>query len=156
MCAEDFNYDDYEDTFDIVFTSPPYFNVERYSYDDTQSWVRYKNIDAWNTQFLQRTLDNLWPTIRSGGKLCVNISDVNAQNGSSKKEWVQICDPMNEFLDQYRDSEYIGCIGMEMASRPNSIGAGTAVETGQSNRKPEMIREANGRFCEPIWIWEKK
>ena len=154
--AEDFNYDDYEDTFDIVFTSPPYFNVERYSYDDTQSWVRYKNIDAWNTQFLQRTLDNLWPTIRSGGKLCVNISDVNAQNGNSKKEWVQICDPMNEFLDQYRDSEYIGCIGMEMASRPNSIGAGTAVETGQSNRKPEMIREANGRFCEPIWIWEKK
>ena len=130
--AEDFNYDDYEDTFDIVFTSPPYFNVERYSYDDTQSWVRYKNIDAWNTQFLQRTLDNLWPTIRSGGKLCVNISDVNAQNGNSKKEWVQICDPMNEFLDQYRDSEYIGCIGMEMASRPNSIGAGTAVETGQS------------------------
>ena len=154
--AEDFNYDDYEDTFDIVFTSPPYFNVERYSYDDTQSWVRYKNIDAWNTQFLQRTLDNLWPTIRSGGKLCVNISDVNAQNGNSKKEWVQICDPMNEFLDQYRDSEYIGCIGMEMASRPNSIGAGTAVETGQANRKPEMIKEANGRFCEPIWIWEKK
>ena len=43
-----------------------------------------------------------------------------------------------------------------MASRPNSIGAGTAGETGQSNRKPEMIREANGRFCEPIWIWEKK
>ena len=154
--AEDFNYDDYEDTFDIVFTSPPYFNVERYSYDDTQSWVRYKNIDAWNTQFLQKTLDNLWPTVRSGGKLCVNISDVNAQNGNSKKEWVQICDPMNEFLDQYRDSEYIGCIGMEMASRPNSIGAGTAVETGQSNRKPEMIKEANGRFCEPIWIWEKK
>ena len=74
----------------------------------------------------------------------------------SKKEWVQICDPMNEFLDQYRDSEYIGCIGMEMASRPNSIGAGTAVETGQANRKPEMIKEANGRFCEPIWIWEKK
>ena len=42
--AEDFNYDDYEDTFDIVFTSPPYFNVERYSYDDTQSWVRYKTV----------------------------------------------------------------------------------------------------------------
>ena len=152
--AEDFEYR--ENMYDTVFTSPPYFSVERYSYDDTQSWVRYKNIDAWNTQFLQRTLDNLWPTIRSGGKLCVNISDVNAQNGNSKKEWVQICDPMNEFLDQYRDSEYIGCIGMEMASRPNSIGAGTAVETGQANRKPEMIKEASGRFCEPIWIWEKK
>ena len=79
---EDFNYDDYEDTFDIVFTSPPYFNVERYSYDDTDK--RYKNIDT-EYSVLQRTLDNLWPTIRGGGKLCVNISDVNAQNGSSKK-----------------------------------------------------------------------
>ena len=28
----------YENFFDIAFTSPPYFNVERYSYDDTQSW----------------------------------------------------------------------------------------------------------------------
>ena len=154
--AEDFYYDGYDDTFDIIFTSPPYFNVERYSYDDTQSWVRYKNIDTWNSQFLHKTLDNLWPTIKSGGKLCVNISDVNAQNGSSKKEWVQICDPMNEFLDQYRDSEYIGCIGMEMASRPNSIGAGTGVETEEKNRKPEMIKQRNGKFAEPIWIWEKK
>ena len=34
--------------FDTVFTSPPYFSVERYSYDDTQSWVRYKDIKDWN------------------------------------------------------------------------------------------------------------
>ena len=46
--AEDFDYSEYNDTFDIVFTSPPYFNVERYSYDDTQSWVRYKTIGDWN------------------------------------------------------------------------------------------------------------
>ena len=62
---------------------------------------------------------------------------------------------LDEFLDQYRDSEYIGCIGMEMASRPNSIGAGTAVESGESNRKPDMIKKFNGKFCEPIWIWRK-
>ena len=28
--AEDFYFDGYEDTFDIIFTSPPYFNIERY------------------------------------------------------------------------------------------------------------------------------
>ena len=56
--VEDFEYK--ENMYDTVFTSPPYFSVERYSYDDTQSWVRYKDIDAWNKMFLQTTLENLW------------------------------------------------------------------------------------------------
>ena len=42
--AEDFDYSDYQDYFDLVFTSPPYFNVERYGDDDTQSWIRYESI----------------------------------------------------------------------------------------------------------------
>jgi hypothetical protein len=153
--AEDFNFDQYEDTFDIIFTSPPYFNVERYSYDDTQSWVRYKDIDSWNSQFLHKAIDNMWPTLKSGGKLCINISDVNAGSKGGKK-WQQICDPMNDFIEEYGDSDYLGCIGMEMASRPNCIGVGNAVESGESNREPEMIKRFDGKFCEPIWIWEKK
>ena len=32
--AEDFDYSEYENYFDVVFTSPPYFSVERYSHDD--------------------------------------------------------------------------------------------------------------------------
>ena len=54
--AEEVDFTRYTDTFDTVFTSPPYFNVERYSYDDTQSWVKYKEIDEWNENFLQKTL----------------------------------------------------------------------------------------------------
>ena len=154
--AEDFDYSEYDDTFDIVFTSPPYFNVERYSYDDTQSWVRYKTINDWNKDFLHKAIEKMWPSIRSGGKLCINISDVNASSkGQSSKGWQKICDPMNDFIQTFPDSKYLGAIGMEMASRPNSIGAGTGVESGESNRKPEMLKEFNGKFCEPIWIWEK-
>ena len=111
----------------ILFTSPPYFSVERYSYDDTQSWVRYKDIDDWNELFLQKSLDNVWKTIKPGGYLLVNISDVNASSkGRKAKGWLPICDPMNDFLDTLEDSEYQGCIGYEMAKRPNSGGAGTA------------------------------
>ena len=29
----------------------------------------------------------MWPTLKSGGKLCVNISDVNAGSGG-KKSWL--------------------------------------------------------------------
>jgi len=155
--AEDFNFDEYYDTFDIIFTSPPYFNIERYGDDDNQSWVRYKDIDSWNYQFLQKSLDSMIPTLKSGGKLCVNISDVNAKTKGGA-QYLKICDPMNEFLDEYRDMEYLGCIGMEMAKRPNSGGAGTAKDNNQFKEKTlEMVEKNKDKiFCEPIWIWEKK
>ena len=66
---EDFDYSEWNEYFDLVFTSPPYFSVERYSHDDTQSWVRYKNIDMWNEQFLHKTLDKIIPTVKKGGLL---------------------------------------------------------------------------------------
>ncbi len=119
--AEDVDYTKYKDKFDTVFTSPPYFSVERYSYDDTQSWIRYKQIDDWNKNFLQKTLEKLWYSIKSGGYLLVNIADVHARTGS-EKGMVEICNPMNNFLSTISDSEYQGCIGMEMAKRPNSGG----------------------------------
>ena len=156
--AEEANLEGYEDTFDTIFTSPPYFNVERYSHDDTQSWVRYKDIDTWNKQFMFKTIENILPTLKSGGKLCINISDVygNAK-WSTERGWSKICDPMNEYLDEFRDMEYIGCIGMEMAKRPNSGGAGTAKSKEYSEESLKLAEETKDkRFCEPIWIWEKK
>ena len=155
--AEEFDFSQYDNYFDLVFTSPPYFNVERYSYDDTQSWVRYKSIEDWNTDFLQKTLKNLWSSIKTGGYLLVNISDVNASSkGKKTKGWLSICDPMNDFLDTFKDSEYKGCVGYEMAKRPNSIGAGTAKVTEETNRKPEYILPVKeGLFAEPIWTWKK-
>ena len=153
--AEEVDFTKYMDTFDTVFTSPPYFNVERYSYDDTQSWVKYKEIDEWNENFLQKTLKNLWCSVKSGGYLLVNISDVYSSSKSSKS-WLEICNPMNNFLSTFTDSEYQGCIGMELAKRPNSGGAGTAKSedyTEEALKKTEETKDKT--FCEPIWIWRK-
>jgi len=146
--AEDVDLSKYEGMMDIVFTSPPYFNVERYSHDDTQSWVRYKNIDLWNKNFLQTAVKNVWKTLRKGGILMVNISDVNASSGG-KKDWLKICDPMNDYIKTFDDSEYVECFGMEMAKRPNSIGVGTA-EGDENNNKKE-----GDTFGEPVWVWKK-
>ena len=147
--AEDVDLSKYEGMMDIVFTSPPYFNVERYSHDDTQSWVRYKNIDLWNENFLQKAVKNVWKTLRKGGLLMVNISDVNASSGGKKKHWLKICDPMNDYIKTFDDSEYVECFGMEMAKRPNSIGVGTA-EGDENNNKKE-----GDTFGEPVWVWKK-
>ena len=155
--AEDVDFKVYENMFDTVFTSPPYFSVERYSYEDTQSWVRYKEIDDWNKNFLQKTIENLWVSIKSGGYLLVNIADVFARTGT-QRNMVEICNPMNDFLSTFSDSEYQGCIGMEMAKRPNSGGAGMARASderfhGSTIKKAEETKDK--RFCEPIWIWKK-
>jgi hypothetical protein len=152
--AEDFDYGEYEEYFDLVFTSPPYFSVERYSYDDTQSWVRYKNIAAWNEHFLHKALDKIIPTVKKGGIIAINIADVYA-NTKGGKDWLEITNPMGDFLSS-RGLTYKGCIGMEMATRPNSGGAGTAKDTEQYSEETLKLSEEtkDQRFCEPIWLWE--
>jgi hypothetical protein len=159
--AEDADLSKYEGMMDIVFTSPPYFNVERYSYDDTQSWVRHKDIEGWNEKFLHVALNNVWKTLRKGGILMVNISDVYANaKWSTDRHWQEICNPMNDFLSKKEDSEYMGCVGMEMARRPNCGGVKTATKKGRvdgENWNEESLKENNevDTFCEPIWTWRK-
>jgi hypothetical protein len=156
--AEDFDFTPYHNHFDIVFSSPPYFSVERYSYDDTQSWIRYKTIDEWNTNFLHKTIENVWPTIKLGGYLCINISDVYASSGGSR-EYQRITDPMNDFISTLPNSKYEGCLGMEMAVRPGSPGAGGLIENHSDRFTEDTLKKAedakNKVFAEPMWVWRK-
>lgn len=155
--AEDADLGAYKETVDLIMTSPPYFSVERYSYDDTQSWVRYGNINDWNEKFLHRAIENVWQTLKPGGILMVNISDVNttSKGTSGGKQWQSICDPMNDYLSEKgTDAIYEGCFGMEMAKRPNCLGIGTAEDTDDSNMD-EDYHEREGTFGEPVWVWQK-
>ena len=159
--AEDFDYSDYQDYFDLVFTSPPYFNVERYSNDDTQSWIRYESIQSWNKDFLHKTLEKVIPTVKKGGKIAINIADVyTSEKGGGGKNWKEITQPMCKFIES-KGLTYKGCIGMELAKRPNSGGAGTVKQTehNQNQYKQETLKNSeenqDKRFCEPIWIFEK-
>ena len=55
--------------------------------------------------------------MKAGGYLLVNISDVYSNSKwSTERGWLEICNPMNDFLSTFHDSEYQGCIGMEMAN----------------------------------------
>ena len=150
--AEDVDYTNYENYFDTVFTSPPYFNVEKYSDEDTQSYIRYKDIDSWNKNFLHKTLGKIIPTLKKDGLLAVNIADVyDAKN----KTYFDICNPMNDFLKS-QGLWYDGCMGMEMTKRFNSGGAGNAKsEYFQEYLKDKTKHTKNVAFGEPIWIWRK-
>lgn len=121
-------------TFDTVFTSPPYFNVERYSNEDTQSFKRYKKLESWLERFLFKAIDMAWEALKPFGYMAINISDVYSNHTINK-----ICDPMNKHIESI-GGKYQECIGMKMAKRPNS-GA---------------LKGKDGVFVEPIWIWQKR
>lgn len=61
---------------DLVFTSPPYFSVERYSEDTAQSWVRYPAWNTWVDGFLRAFVEKSKAHLKPGGRFCVNTKNV--------------------------------------------------------------------------------
>ena len=118
--------------FDTVFTSPPYFDTERYSTDNTQSWKRYKKLNSWVEEFLCVAVYRAWNSLSVGGTLAINIADTY---GHHRRQ--EMCDPMNDFISTLKGAEYQGALGYRMAKRPNSAA------------------DKTGIFVEPIWCWRK-
>ena len=60
---------------DLCFTSPPYFNTERYSDEETQSYLKFPTYEEWSNGFLQQTLRNVNRGLKKGGHLLLNIAN---------------------------------------------------------------------------------
>lgn len=73
--------------FDFIFTSPPYFNCEKYSQDEKQSYKLYKSSDSWLNNFLFVWIKNAWESLEDNGHMVINISDIYAfkEDSSHKK-----------------------------------------------------------------------
>lgn len=51
-CAEDVMENLPDKSYDLVFTSPPYFDIEKYDTLPNQSYLRYSTYDSWRDNFL--------------------------------------------------------------------------------------------------------
>lgn len=69
-----------KNSLDFCFTSPPYFNTERYSNELTQSYLKYSSKEEWIEQFLSKTLKNCYYGLNSKGILAINIANVRSYN----------------------------------------------------------------------------
>jgi hypothetical protein len=66
------------ETFDLVFTSPPYYDFEVYvEGDKTQSMERYTTLDAWLVGFLFTSLKKAWSVLIQTGNMVIHINDPN-------------------------------------------------------------------------------
>lgn len=129
-----------KETADFSFTSPPYFETERYGEDtdDAQSWVKFKSVHSWLENFLFETIDRTWYALKPGGYMALNIADLGDSYDST-----DICDPMNDYISSLDGANYAGCLGLRLSARPH---------TGLKKRNNEGKKAV---FVEPIWVWRK-
>jgi hypothetical protein len=73
-CAEDILPDFDRNSVDLVFSSPPFFNLEIYSDEQNQSSRRYLKYDEWRERFLRVILAQSRRILRRKGFLVINVS----------------------------------------------------------------------------------
>lgn len=66
-----------ENKFDISFTSPPYFNLEKYYEDDKESTKNYGDYQKWIENFVYPTIFNTYKYLKIGGYGMINIKNLN-------------------------------------------------------------------------------
>jgi len=71
-------------TANLVFSSPPYFDWERYSGESTQSSVRYKTYQEWLENFMKPVISESSRLLKSGGYLVLNVT--NGKRNPTRRE----------------------------------------------------------------------
>lgn len=89
--------------YDLVCTSPPYFSLEEYSDEDTQSISENTDIDSWLNNFLYFSIKKAWKLLMKGGHMVIIINDMKT---------IKFVESMINFVkNKIKDSEFRGVIG---------------------------------------------
>lgn len=64
-----------DETYDMVFTSPPYFDIEKYSDDEKQSYKRYPTYELWIEKFLFKLIQKSYDFLNNGGIFGLNVAN---------------------------------------------------------------------------------
>ena len=121
--------DELEGIIDVSFTSPPYFNLEKYSDDESESTKHYDNYELWLEKFAKPTIKNTYKYLKVGGYAMINIKNI------SKKE--PCYDDFINIFNLIQGFEYIETFDMEFSKK--QYGMNYNNEKGViSNKEPVM------------------
>jgi hypothetical protein len=115
------------ETFDLVFTSPPYFDLELYA-----TPLESNNLEVWKLLFLYPSLEKAWSRINPGGHMCIIINDY--------KETKYVND-MVRYVSTFAGAEYLGTHHNDKYTPYLAYAA---------EKKPDVIVSA-----QPMWTWKK-
>lgn len=110
MGSEDFKPEQTEFV-DFAFTSPPYFNLEQYTEEDSQCYVKYPTLESWFEGYVRPTIKNIYSMLKYDRYYAVNIADFNV-NGTRVEfvdKWIEI--------SKEEGFEYVNNISMRVQAR---------------------------------------
>jgi 16S rRNA G966 N2-methylase RsmD len=113
--------------FDLVLTSPPYFALEVYGEDETQSLARYPRLDDWLERFMLPCLTKAWALLARGGHLALILSDYGD---------VRYMERVVAHCSRLDDAEQLGVLSY--------------AEVKGDARDGELLTRA-----QPVWCWRK-
>lgn len=93
------------EAYDVILTSPPYFNLEVYVADQAgQSIVNYPDQAAWMVDFLFKSIAKAWRALKDGGYLILHLGDTQT---------IRSAEATNLFINQLPQSSWEGVIGLK-------------------------------------------
>ena len=99
---------------DLAFSSPPYFNLEKYSNEETQCMVQFKTEDEWFEGYVAPTMENIKRSLNDDGIFATNIADYKSYDRKEPYEvvqrWIQTAEKVG--------FKYDGVIKMMLNTRP--------------------------------------
>jgi hypothetical protein len=93
-----------KNSLDLCFTSPPYFDLEKYADEPSQSYVKFDNKQEWIEGFLRPTFNNCHYGLKKDGYMLINIADVKGKhNINLEQETVNVAlDEGFLLVDEYQ------------------------------------------------------
>ena len=126
-CAEEV-MKDIKEEYDLIFSSSPYYDIEMYSKELSQSYMKYDTYDKWLNGFLFKIVDESYRILKSEGKLILNIKNTPKY---------KIADDLCKYCE--RDWELERTYHMRLSN----------LEYSRADGKPKY-------HTEPIFVFEKK
>lgn len=113
--------------YDVILTSPPFFDLEIYDKSEGQSNMRYPFYSKWMKEGLFVWLRKAWEVLKEGGYLIIHMGDTSK---------IKICEPMNLYIEQYLSgSSWEGVIGLlGSKNRPSPVWVWKKCRDGMRNR----------------------
>jgi len=118
----------YAGYFDVVFFSPPYYELELYPGKE-QSTTIYKSYEEWLANYWAITVELCWHVLKKGGKMCYILSSYGC-SGSAKcnNNDFDILKDMNAVVVQRFEQKGVA---MKMKNKNVHVTAGSHRETGE-------------------------
>ena len=130
--------EEWENMMDVSFTSPPYFNLEKYCDDNSASTQNYDNYDLWLENFAKPTIDNTYKYLKIGSYAMINIK--NMTNGKK----LNLFDDWLELFNQHEGFEFVEIFNMEQTSK-KVVGLYANYDKSK----------ANNQNIEPVMVFRK-